>query len=120
MLKAIERGYVQQEIQNAAYEYQQQVDQQQAVVVGVNRFVVEEGKAYSAPAYRRSLRAQTGRTAASVTSPARRQAVERLIAENRRRRPLRNQPDAPYSGRGRSQRNRWRDFRHHATSIRGI
>ena len=26
MLKAIERGYVQQEIQNAAYEYQQQVD----------------------------------------------------------------------------------------------
>ena len=44
MLKAIERGYVQQEIQNAAYEYQQLVDQQQAVVVGVNRFVVEEEK----------------------------------------------------------------------------
>ena len=44
MLKAIERGYVQQEIQNAAYEYQQQVDQQQAVVVGVNRFVVEDEK----------------------------------------------------------------------------
>jgi methylmalonyl-CoA mutase, N-terminal domain len=38
MLKAIERGYVQQEIQNAAYEYQQAVDQQDAVVVGVNRF----------------------------------------------------------------------------------
>ena len=44
MIKALERGYVQQEIQNAAYEYQQQVDQQQAVVVGVNRFVVEERK----------------------------------------------------------------------------
>jgi methylmalonyl-CoA mutase N-terminal domain/subunit len=44
MLKAIERGYVQQEIQNAAYEYQQQVDQEQAVVVGVNRFVVEDEK----------------------------------------------------------------------------
>src|SRR5881398_524563 len=42
MLKAIERGYVQQEIQNAAYEYQQQVDQQKAVVVGVNRFAVED------------------------------------------------------------------------------
>jgi methylmalonyl-CoA mutase N-terminal domain/subunit len=41
MLKAIERGYVQQEIQNAAYEYQQAVDRQQAVVVGVNRFQVE-------------------------------------------------------------------------------
>jgi methylmalonyl-CoA mutase N-terminal domain/subunit len=42
MLRAIERGYVQQEIQNAAYEYQQQVDREQAVVVGVNRFTVEE------------------------------------------------------------------------------
>jgi methylmalonyl-CoA mutase, N-terminal domain len=45
MLKAIERGYVQQEIQNAAYEYQQAVDRQEAVVVGVNRFTVEEEKA---------------------------------------------------------------------------
>ena len=44
MLKAIERGYVQQEIQNAAYEYQQQVDHEEAVVVGVNRFEVEEEK----------------------------------------------------------------------------
>ena len=45
MLKAIERGFVQQEIQNAAYEYQQAVDRQEAVVVGVNRFEVEEEKA---------------------------------------------------------------------------
>src|SRR5450432_3497806 len=45
MLKAIERGFVQQEIQNAAYEYQQQVDNEEAVVVGVNRFEVEEEKA---------------------------------------------------------------------------
>ncbi|HET9406137.1 MAG TPA: methylmalonyl-CoA mutase family protein [Candidatus Sulfotelmatobacter sp.] len=44
MLKAIERGYVQQEIQNAAYEYQQAVDRQAAIVVGVNRFTVEEEK----------------------------------------------------------------------------
>jgi methylmalonyl-CoA mutase N-terminal domain/subunit len=45
MLKAIERGFVQQEIQNAAYEYQQAVDREEAVVVGVNRFEVEEEKA---------------------------------------------------------------------------
>jgi methylmalonyl-CoA mutase, N-terminal domain len=44
MIKALERGYVQQEIQNAAYEYQQQVDHGQAVVVGVNRFTLEEEK----------------------------------------------------------------------------
>ncbi len=44
MLKAIERGFVQQEIQNAAYEYQQAVDRDEAIVVGVNRFEVEEEK----------------------------------------------------------------------------
>src|ERR1700751_1703325 len=44
MLKAIERGYIQQEIQNAAYEYQQAVDRGQAVVVGVNRFEREGEK----------------------------------------------------------------------------
>ena len=42
MLKAIEGGYVQQEIQNAAYEFQQKVDRREAVVVGVNRFEVDQ------------------------------------------------------------------------------
>jgi len=41
MLRAIERGWVQQEIQNAAYKAQQQVDSGEAVVVGVNRFAQE-------------------------------------------------------------------------------
>jgi methylmalonyl-CoA mutase N-terminal domain/subunit len=44
MIKALERGYVQQEIQNAAYEFQQQMDREEAVVVGVNRFAVDEEK----------------------------------------------------------------------------
>jgi methylmalonyl-CoA mutase, N-terminal domain len=43
-LRAIELGYVQQEIQNAAYEFQQGVDRQENVVVGVNRFQTEEKK----------------------------------------------------------------------------
>ncbi len=42
MLKAIERGYVQQEIQNAAYDFQKSVEQQQQIVVGVNRFRLEQ------------------------------------------------------------------------------
>jgi methylmalonyl-CoA mutase, N-terminal domain len=42
MLRAIERGFVQQEIQNAAYEYQRQVDTRESIVVGVNRFEVEQ------------------------------------------------------------------------------
>jgi methylmalonyl-CoA mutase, N-terminal domain len=42
MLRAIERGYVQQEIQNAAYEFQQAVDSGSAVIVGVNRFTRDD------------------------------------------------------------------------------
>jgi len=42
VLRAIERGYVQREIQNAAYEYQRAVDAKEAVVVGVNEFTSED------------------------------------------------------------------------------
>lgn len=42
MLKAIERGYVQQEIQNASYEFQQKVDHSEQIVVGVNKFHVDQ------------------------------------------------------------------------------
>jgi methylmalonyl-CoA mutase, N-terminal domain len=41
MLRAIERGYVQREIQNAAYAYQRAVESGEAIVVGVNDFVDE-------------------------------------------------------------------------------
>jgi len=42
MLRAIESGFVQQEIQSSAYEYQQAVDSGRQVVVGVNRFQAGE------------------------------------------------------------------------------
>lgn len=42
MLRAIETGYVQREIQEAAYVYQRSVETNEAVVVGVNRFQIEE------------------------------------------------------------------------------
>jgi methylmalonyl-CoA mutase N-terminal domain/subunit len=41
MLRAIEQGFVQQEIQNAAYEFQRAVDSGSAIIVGVNRFTRE-------------------------------------------------------------------------------
>jgi methylmalonyl-CoA mutase N-terminal domain/subunit len=37
-LAAIEKGWIQTQIQNAAYEYQQQVERGEKIVVGVNRF----------------------------------------------------------------------------------
>jgi methylmalonyl-CoA mutase N-terminal domain/subunit len=42
MLRAIESGFVQGEVQKAAYEYQRAVEQRQRIVVGVNDFVAEE------------------------------------------------------------------------------
>jgi methylmalonyl-CoA mutase N-terminal domain/subunit len=42
MLRAIETGYVQREIQDAAYDYQRAVETCDAIVVGVNKFTSEE------------------------------------------------------------------------------
>lgn len=42
MIEAIEKGYVQKEIQDSAYQYQKQVENKQRIVVGVNEFTTEE------------------------------------------------------------------------------
>ena len=42
MLAAIESGYVQREIQEAAYQYQRAVETKDAIVVGVNQFQIAE------------------------------------------------------------------------------
>jgi len=42
-VKAIERGYVQQEIQDAAYAYQMDIESGERVVVGMNKFQIKEG-----------------------------------------------------------------------------
>ncbi|MGH9486609.1 MAG: acyl-CoA mutase large subunit family protein [Terriglobales bacterium] len=50
MLHAIETGYVQREIQRAAYEYQQSLEKGDQVVVGVNRF--QQAEAVPTPVLR--------------------------------------------------------------------
>jgi methylmalonyl-CoA mutase N-terminal domain/subunit len=45
MLRAIESGFVQTEIQKAAYEYQRAIETKEQVVVGVNDFIAEEERA---------------------------------------------------------------------------
>ena len=42
MMAAIEKGYVQKQIQDAAYDYQLSIENNDRVVVGVNKFKVEE------------------------------------------------------------------------------
>jgi methylmalonyl-CoA mutase N-terminal domain/subunit len=42
MLRAIETGYVQREIEHAAYTYQRAVESGEQIIVGVNRFIADE------------------------------------------------------------------------------
>jgi methylmalonyl-CoA mutase N-terminal domain/subunit len=42
MLRAIESGFVQSEIQKAAYEFQRAIEKKEQIVVGVNEFIAEE------------------------------------------------------------------------------
>jgi methylmalonyl-CoA mutase, N-terminal domain len=44
MLRAIETGYVQGEVQKAAYEYQRAIERGERIVVGVNKFQSDEGR----------------------------------------------------------------------------
>jgi methylmalonyl-CoA mutase N-terminal domain/subunit len=47
-VRAIERGYMQSQIEESAYTYQRSLDQEETVVVGVNRFKAEEQNHLSA------------------------------------------------------------------------
>jgi methylmalonyl-CoA mutase, N-terminal domain len=42
MVRSIENGYIQKEIQDAAYKYQQEVESGERIVVGVNKFTVQD------------------------------------------------------------------------------
>ena len=42
MLEAIESGYVQKHIQDSSYSYQKEIDSQEQIIVGVNKFQIEE------------------------------------------------------------------------------
>jgi len=69
-LAAIERGFIQREIQESAYRYQRAVEQREQIVVGVNKFVVQEKTAL------RLLR---------VDPAVQKQQIERLRALRERR-----------------------------------
>jgi methylmalonyl-CoA mutase N-terminal domain/subunit len=42
-VEAISRGFQQKEIQDSAYAYQRSIEKQETIIVGVNKFTVEEG-----------------------------------------------------------------------------
>ena len=44
VVKCIEEGFIQRQIENAAYQYQQEIERGDRIIVGVNRFQVDEDK----------------------------------------------------------------------------
>jgi len=44
VIEAIEQGYMQKEIANAAYKYQQELDRKERIIVGVNEFIEKDEK----------------------------------------------------------------------------
>ncbi len=46
MLPAIERGWVQDQIHQSAYRWQQEIESGERIVVGVNRFALDEEEPY--------------------------------------------------------------------------
>ena len=42
MVQAIEQGFIQKEIQDSAYRYQKEVEKNERIVVGLNKFTIEE------------------------------------------------------------------------------
>jgi len=42
VITAIEKGFIQQEIQNSAYQYQKEIEENKRIVVGVNKFQINE------------------------------------------------------------------------------
>ena len=57
MYRAIETGWVDQELENAAYRYQQEVERRQRIIVGSNAFIVPPEQDHEVPAHPRpSLR----------------------------------------------------------------
>jgi methylmalonyl-CoA mutase N-terminal domain/subunit len=74
---AIERGYMQAEIEQAAYHYQLALEQKQAIVVGVNRFVLEN----EAPAKLPHLDEEVGKQQAAKLADLRLRRNNELVQQ---------------------------------------
>jgi len=77
-LRAIETGFVQQEIQKAAYQYQQAVEQGEQVVVGVNRFQAKQERPI--PTWQIDPEIETSQVARLLAVRARRDAAKSRAA----------------------------------------
>ena len=80
MIQAIEKGYIQKEIQDAAYRFQREIESEERVVVGVNKFTVEEEEPKDILKVDPALREVQMKKIAEVKGNRDNQAVESRLA----------------------------------------
>ena len=112
--------FMQREIQEAAYRYQQEVEAKARVVVGVNEFVMDEPPpAQPLPGRRRRRRQALAERLASLRAHARRRRGRARARGGGAGRARPRQPAARSSStRSRAQRDARRDLRHAAQGLR--
>ncbi len=122
MVAAIERGWVQREMEDAAYLHQQAVDGGENVVVGVNRFISPDGDSAclaDQEVDQTAQRRQIERVRA-LRAPARSPALAGGSRPGHGTGPLHRQPDAGDPGGGGKLRYRGRDRRQLAPGLQRI
>jgi methylmalonyl-CoA mutase N-terminal domain/subunit len=79
---AIERGFMQREIQNAAYTYQREIETKKRIIVGINQFISTDSEVPDLlkvnPELEEKQRERVARVRAERDSPAAAQAVARV------------------------------------------
>ena len=93
-LRAIENGYIQREIQQAAYDYQKSIESGERVVVGVNRYQDERGTPLPLLRIDPEVERSQVERLAETSRPPRRLAPSGCAAPGGRDRALRAKPDA--------------------------
>ena len=115
---AIEQGYVQREIQDSAYTYQREIEKEERIVVGLNRFHIDEERPKNLLRVDPAVRTQQVERLKNLKARRNNDNVKKALAALDRGARGRRQSDAPdYGGRKRVC-DPWRDLRRAARHIR--
>ena len=82
-VKAIETGYMQREIQDSAYRYQREVETGKRIIVGMNKFQVEEKPPQNLLRVDMSVQASQVKKVAQIRATRNQAAVDRALADLR-------------------------------------
>ena len=108
---AIEQGFQKSEIERAAYEVARQIDRGERVVVGVNRFALDEEEAYAPLRVDPAIEAEQAARLADLRRRRDAAAVETALAEVRAAAQRHRQRAAAAETRARGVRDRRRGLR---------